>query len=133
MDGDAFKGKHWCTIIFYHVKKVLILCIFAYFIFVEAKFKLTKKRKQSSDLYSLLLFYPEGENSLFLLHPAGGLSSLLLYPAGRKSLVSFSLAGKQFDLTYIFVQGGNKFIFVFPIFVSFLPVKKRRIKLFPCK
>ena len=55
--------------IFYHVKKGLSLSIFAYFIFVETKFKPTKKQKQSSDLYSLLLLYPAGGNSLFLLHP----------------------------------------------------------------
>ena len=66
------KGEHWYKMIFYQVKKGLILSIFAYFIFVEARFKLTKKQKQSSDLYSLLLLYPAGGNSLFLLHPVGG-------------------------------------------------------------
>ena len=42
---------------------------FCYFIFVEAKFKLTKKQKPSSDIYSLLLLDPAaaGGNSLFLL------------------------------------------------------------------
>ena len=59
----------------------MMICIFAYFIYVEAKFKLTKKQKQSSNLYSLLLLYPACGNSLLLLHPAGGNSLLLLYPA----------------------------------------------------
>jgi hypothetical protein len=86
--------------IVYQAKKGVILSILAYFIFVEAKFKLTKKQKKSSDLYSLLLLYPTGGHSLFLLPPAGGNSSLLLYLAGGHSLVLLSLAGKQFDRTF---------------------------------
>jgi hypothetical protein len=97
--------------IFYQVKKGLILCIIAYFVFVEAKFKLTKKQKQSSDLYSLLLLYPTGGHSLFLLHPAGGNISLLLYPAGGNSSVLLSLAGKQFDRTYFYREETNLYLF----------------------
>ena len=82
-----FKGEHLCKMIFYHVKNGLILSIFADFIFVESIFKLTKKQKQSSDLYSLLLLYPVGGNSLFLLHPAVGNTSFLIYPAGGYSFV----------------------------------------------
>ena len=106
-----FKGEHWYKMIFYQVKKGLILSIFAYFIFVEAKFKLTKKQKQSSDLYSLLLLYPACGHSLFLLHPAGGNSLLLLYLACGHSLVLLSLAGKQFDRTYFYREETNLFLF----------------------
>ena len=87
------KGEHWYNLIFDQVKSGLILSILAYLIFVEAKFKPTKKQKQSSDLYSLLLLYPAGGHSLFLLHPAGGNSLLLLYPAGGHSLFLLNPAG----------------------------------------
>jgi hypothetical protein len=86
--------------IFYQVKRGLILSIFASFIFVEAKFKLTKKQKQSPDLYSLLLLYPAGENSLFLLCPAVGHSLFLL-----------SLTGKQFDHTYFYREETNIYLY----------------------
>jgi hypothetical protein len=88
--------------IFYQVKKGLILSIFAYFIFVE-----TKKQKQSSNLYSLLLLYTACGHSLFLLHPAGGNSLLLLYPACEHSLVLLSPAGKQFDCTKFYREETN--------------------------
>ena len=81
------------------------MSIFAYFLLAEAKSKVTKKQKKSSDM------------SLLLLYPAGGTSFLLLYPAGENTFVLLSLAGKQFDLTYLYREetnynGKNKYKFV---------------------
>ena len=45
----ALKGNIGFKMIFNHVEEGLILSIFTYFIFVEAKFKLTKTQKESSD------------------------------------------------------------------------------------
>jgi hypothetical protein len=80
--GDEIKGENIGIILYFLTgEKGVNFKNFRIFYFVEAKFKLTKKQKQSSDLYSLLLLYPVGGHGLFLLHPAGGNSLLLLYPA----------------------------------------------------
>ena len=51
--------------------------------------------------------FPACGHSLFLLHTAGGNSLFLLYPAGGNTLVLLPLAGKQFDLTYIYREETN--------------------------
>ena len=96
--GHNLKVEHWCLIIFYHVSKGYILSIFAYLLFAEAKFEVTNKQKQSSDLCSLLLLYPASGNSFFLF-----LETVRSY---------FTLQGETVK-SYFRLQGNNLILFIF--------------------